>query len=427
MCRNGCASKVATRIRTFLFYRTAKLVEIRNAKLGCMHLSFQLLILAYVVGWVIVYKQAYQTEARLVAAFFTKVKGIAWTQGSVPPVVFDAIDLVQPSLENNAIFIGTRYALTAGQRRGVCPGNYNGTDAGSSELCEAGCEAGRVTWNGVTNGTCDTATGFCFVRAWCPVEPPDGSGHSVALEGAGQLTVFLRANVAFPAFGITLDNVGSRPPQLWNASAPSAAASIWRVADIVALAGATMEQTARGALVEALFAYDCDFNAGPACLPAVSFHRLDDPTGDSAGFNYRRAAYTEGGTVRDLYKWFGLRLTLTASGSGKRFTSIVNAVRNWRDCVCSDHLFFFCRSCVGAGVWVGHCADGGGDAGGGSAGGVRAAAPAAVQVQQGARGGRPDRRGGEGRGAGPPAAQFGQLRVKKTPIVFIARAAAWRW
>jgi hypothetical protein len=211
-----------------------------------MHRTFQLAVIGYVLGWVILWKGGYQTEARLVAAFFTKVKGVAVAAGNAtPPMVFDAIDLVQPSLENNALFVGFSFSLTAGQRRGVCPGDYNGTDVGSSELCAAGCAAGRKTWNGVTNGTCDLATGFCFVTAWCPVEPSDNRAPVTTLEGIEQLTVFLRANVAFPTFNITISNVGAHPPQLYNASAPSPAASIWSVADIVSLAGSSLASAAK--------------------------------------------------------------------------------------------------------------------------------------------------------------------------------------
>jgi P2X purinoceptor 4 len=61
-------------IREAFYYRTAKLVEIRNAKLGLLHHSIQFIIIAYVIGWVIIYKQGYQTESKMVPAFFTKVK-----------------------------------------------------------------------------------------------------------------------------------------------------------------------------------------------------------------------------------------------------------------------------------------------------------------------------------------------------------------
>ncbi len=326
--RSSCCSRLGGRVRSALYYRTAKLVEIRNAKLGLLHFGLVALILGYVVGYVIVYRQAYQTESRLVAAFFSKVKGVAFAErADGSRVVFDAIDVVQPPLENNALFVGLRFALTSGQRRGVCAGNYNSSDS-LSELCSSGCEANHTTWNGFANGTCDHSSGFCFVSAWCPLEPPDDRLPKTALRGAEQLTVFLRANVAFPAFGITIDNVGQRPPVLFNASAPSPAASIWSVADLVALAGSDMLNVSRkGALVAAVFQYDCDFNSGADCLPQVSFSRVDDPASDSAGFNYRRVVYSDGGEVRDVYKWFGLRLTLLAAGTGKKFTSIVNAVQ----------------------------------------------------------------------------------------------------
>jgi hypothetical protein len=83
------------------------------------------------------------------------------------------------------------------------------------------------------------------VTAWCPVEVSDNRAPVTTLEGVEQLTVFLRANVAFPAFSITINNVGPHPPQLYNASAPSSAASIWSVADIVSLAGSSLASTAK--------------------------------------------------------------------------------------------------------------------------------------------------------------------------------------
>jgi hypothetical protein len=91
-----------------------------------------------------------------------------------------------------------------------------------------------------------------------------------------------------------------------------------------------------------VFSYDCDFNKAVDCLPDVAFQRVDDPHSDSPGFNYRRAVYGEGGATRDLYKWYGMRLTLVASGSGKMFTSIVNAVSN---CVVFLVCFFFLHRC----------------------------------------------------------------------------------
>jgi P2X purinoceptor 1 len=119
------------------------LVEIRNAKLGLLHLGLQLAIIAYVIAYVIVWNQGYQTESKMVPSFFTKTKGVGHTfsQTSNKSLIMDANDLVLPPLEQDAIFLGMKFALTKGQRRGVCSGNYNSSGA-DGELCENGCEAG---------------------------------------------------------------------------------------------------------------------------------------------------------------------------------------------------------------------------------------------------------------------------------------------
>jgi hypothetical protein len=82
--------------------------------------------------------------------------------------------------------------------------------------------------------------------------------------------VFMRANIEFPLFDITIDNVGKAPPVLFDPSvSDNSRASIWHVRDILALAGAAkMPHT--GALIVAVFEYACDFNNGMNCLPQVS-------------------------------------------------------------------------------------------------------------------------------------------------------------
>jgi hypothetical protein len=105
-------------------------------------------------------------------------------------------------------------------------------------------------------------------------------------------------------------------------------ASIWKVKDILELAAA-QNVTRTGALIAGVFDYACDFNTGLECFPKVSFRRIDDPTSNSSGFNYRRTVYSDTGAVRDLYKWFGLRLVLITTGYGKKFVTIVPAIQNF--------------------------------------------------------------------------------------------------
>jgi hypothetical protein len=100
------------------------------------------------------------------------VASFDWNGSSV---VMDAMDVVQPALEQNAVFLGMRFVAMS-QRRGVCSGNSNSSGS-DSELCSLGCQQGRATLNGIATGECDHATGFCFLDAWCPVEPADAELH----------------------------------------------------------------------------------------------------------------------------------------------------------------------------------------------------------------------------------------------------------
>lgn len=204
-------------IKEALHYRTVKLVEIRNWKLGLLHRTVQVAILGYVIGFVILWRGTYLSESRMVSSFVSKVKGSAYvirSNSSAPaPVttVYDAYDLVQPPLEQDGLFLTLKMAATSGQKRGVCSGNYDG-DSTASESCRYGCDYGRRTWNGVTAGSCDYSTGFCFIDAWCPPELPDVNMTYLVPDAVDQFTIFIKVNVAFADFGIVLDNVGSGSP-----------------------------------------------------------------------------------------------------------------------------------------------------------------------------------------------------------------------
>ena len=49
-----------------LAYKTVKVVQIKNWKLGLIHYLLMLAIVGYVIGWVIVYKKGYQGESSLI-------------------------------------------------------------------------------------------------------------------------------------------------------------------------------------------------------------------------------------------------------------------------------------------------------------------------------------------------------------------------
>ncbi|KAK2102774.1 P2X purinoceptor 4 [Saguinus oedipus] len=91
----GCCAALAA----FLFeYDTPRIVLIRSRKVGLMNRAVQLLILAYVIGWVFVWEKGYQETDSVVSSVTTKVKGVAVTNTSELGFrIWDVADYVIPA------------------------------------------------------------------------------------------------------------------------------------------------------------------------------------------------------------------------------------------------------------------------------------------------------------------------------------------
>ena len=138
-----CALWVQQGVGTFFEYDTPKIVHIRSKKIGILSRSVQACVIAYVVGYVMVYRKGYQEVDKVVSAVTAKVKGNALTNftddelENVRPEwrylyrrVWDVTDFVVPPIENNAFFVMTNVVITPNQTRGKCPevGAWNCTE-----------------------------------------------------------------------------------------------------------------------------------------------------------------------------------------------------------------------------------------------------------------------------------------------------------
>ncbi|XP_023589434.1 P2X purinoceptor 4-like [Trichechus manatus latirostris] len=126
----GCRAVVAG----FLFeYDTPRIVLIRSRKVGLMNRAVQLLILAYVIGWVFVWEKGYQEVDSVVSSVTTKAKGVAVTNTSELGFrIWDVADYVIPAQEKDSIFIMTNMIITMNQTQGICPevGGFSGKSRG---------------------------------------------------------------------------------------------------------------------------------------------------------------------------------------------------------------------------------------------------------------------------------------------------------
>lgn len=94
-------------LRAILFeYQTPKIVTISSAKIGLFNRFVQLSIIAYIIGYAIIYKKGYQETDTVQSAVTTKLKGIASTldRDDLPDVyrrVWDTADFVIPAQVNS--------------------------------------------------------------------------------------------------------------------------------------------------------------------------------------------------------------------------------------------------------------------------------------------------------------------------------------
>lgn len=292
-------------------YDTVALISIRNKWLGILHRILQLVILGYIIGWSIIYQKSYQVSDEAVGAADIKIKGAAWLHGQSPLSVYDATDLVVPATERDATFLTTAIMSTRNQTRGICSWND------PSNLCSNGCSNGKQVNVGIQTGECSNDHVYCNLAAWCPTE---NDLTPTMLDGIANFTVFIRLNVQFQRFDVTLDNTGD----LRNATM---GVNLWRVSDIIEEAGLTNqwdEIKMGGAIIALRTTWNCDFDySASKCKPSYRWSRIDNPQSQlSVGFNFRDADFYDNGVSRDQNKRYGLRLFVIVSGKGSKFNFV---------------------------------------------------------------------------------------------------------
>merc|ERR1719334_3027319 len=115
----------------------------------------------------------------------------------------DAMDLVRPSMEENAFFLTTAMAITPNQTQDICDGNPNETPSCSAHDA-SNCAQEFYSWNsqGLYTGDCGTNQ-HCQLYTWCPVENDD---DSVTVNNVGALTAFIKIDVTFDRYNISVSN-----------------------------------------------------------------------------------------------------------------------------------------------------------------------------------------------------------------------------
>ncbi|XP_045152686.1 P2X purinoceptor 4 isoform X1 [Echinops telfairi] len=332
----GCCAAVAA----FLFeYDTPRIVLIRSRKVGLMNRVVQLLILAYVIGWVFVWEKGYQEMDSVVSSVTTKAKGVAMTNTSKLGFrIWDVADYVIPAQEENSLFIMTNMIVTVNQSQGVCPEIPDKTTVCQSDAnCTAG-SAGTHSNVGVSTGRCVPFNGTvktCEVAAWCPVEDDTDVPNPAFLKAAENFTLLVKNNIWYPKFNFSKRNILPSINTSYLKSCIYHAETdpfcpIFRLGRIVTSAGHSFQDMAvEGGIMGIQIRWDCNLDwAATLCLPRYSFRRLDNRDADhnvSPGYNFRFAKYYNdptGGEHRTLIKAYGIRFDIIVFGKAGKFDII---------------------------------------------------------------------------------------------------------
>ncbi|CAM9116715.1 unnamed protein product [Lampetra planeri] len=337
----GCVS------RGLCEYETPRIVKIHSCKVSVANRLLQLLIVAYVIGWVFVLQRGYQDTDEVLSSVTTKVKGAALADGAV----FDAADYVVPPQEPNSFFVMTNFVLTANQTQGTCPQS----PAVSPCRTDADCAKGIIDseGEGLMTGSCVPAAvaaagaaaaaasssssrvKSCEVRAWCPLEKRAPAPSPALLTGAENFTVLIKNSVQFTKFGFFKRNIASGT----NVSALRSCrydprhephCPVFRLGDVVTGAGEQFQQLAlEGGVVGIMVEWNCDLDLSwERCRPSYSFQRLDSRRSNETiapGYNFRFSRYfrdANGTESRALIKAYGIRFVVQVYGQGRKFNII---------------------------------------------------------------------------------------------------------
>jgi len=281
-----------------LSYYTKQEVLFLDAKLGITFRFIQLSIVAFIIGYMFIYKQGYMKVESAKGATVTHVSGDAFavSSGQAGERYFSADELTQPGLENGNIFVATRQTVHK-QMRGYCE------DPDMPCMSDADCTP-------LGEGVC-TEKGLCKEHSWCNVEKEP----EIYEMESDKVQIWARSFIQFvqlapeKLFTTEWDHPGPKPETTFTVR------QLLLMCEPIPV---NYEEVAElGAVFEVQFKWDCKVGADQ-CKPAITTRRLDttfDP--DNIGYAFSITETIDGDNrLQNAVR--GLRFFFRTSGTGKK-------------------------------------------------------------------------------------------------------------
>ncbi|XP_077168141.1 P2X purinoceptor 1 [Paroedura picta] len=321
-------------LSSFLFeYDTPRMVLVRNNKVGLTFRLIQLVVLAYIIGWVFLYEKGYQSRDGVVSSVSVKLKGMTFTNFSgMGPYIWDATDYVYPPQGDSSFVVMTNFIITQGQKQGRCPENPETDQCDEDSKCIEGKHPRGG--QGIMTGKCvnfNSTVKTCEIFGWCPVEIDDLIPNPPLLLEAENFTLFIKNSITFPKFKVSRRNLVERVTKQYLKSCTyhkvrDPLCPVFKLGYIVEETGQKFSDLAKkGGVICITINWDCDLDwPVKHCIPIYHFHGLYNDDNLSPGFNFRYARYyrENGSEVRTLYKVFGIRFDILVNGKAGKFDII---------------------------------------------------------------------------------------------------------
>uniref|UniRef100_A0A803XYV4 P2X purinoceptor n=1 Tax=Meleagris gallopavo TaxID=9103 RepID=A0A803XYV4_MELGA len=324
------------KLSSFLFeYDTPRMVLVRNKKVGLTFRLIQLIVLAYIIGWVFLYEKGYQTQDSIVSSVSVKLKGLTMTnESTLGPHIWDVVDYVFPPQGDSSFVVMTNFIITPGQKQGTCP------EVPDTGLCSQDSDCSKGTYSrqgqGIMTGKCihfNTSVKTCEIFGWCPAEVDYPVPNPALLPEVEKFTIFIKNSITFPKFKVSRRNlVESVTMQyLKKCTYHKVTDSLCPVFDLgylVKESGQNFSMLAvKGGVVGITIDWNCDLDWPIRyCKPIYQFHGLyNDDSNVSPGFNFRYAKYyrEDGMEKRTLYKVFGIRFDILVNGKASVLCDLI--------------------------------------------------------------------------------------------------------
>lgn len=373
MATSSCTRRA---VSTIFEYNTPKVVHIQSRAIGITSRIIQGVILGYTIISVFITHRGYQLTERGLTGVTTQVTGVAFSESETRSInsphyrVWDSVDVAVPAEEYKAFFVSTNLVVTNNQTQSVCAEDVDIEAAHC--VNDIDCQPLHKPYmlgNGVSNGTCNNATGTCFVAAWCPLENDnitDPNNHQL-IEGTKDFTVLIKNHVYFPRFNASRSNIeDTDKSSLDKCRYDREKAPLCPVFTLEYMVNEALkklskpstykEVISRGAVIAIRIFWDCDLDRNVKdCRPDYKFDRLDLGSDGVTpqGYNYRYAhRYVDKGiSYRQRIKAFGVLFKFTIDASGGKF-DIIPTLQNIGAClalltaasIVCDLVLLYCHS-----------------------------------------------------------------------------------